>query len=141
MNTILLPSGASSSRSFTWPTSSGLPTTMPFTYVVLSRLMATVTVLGSSLRSAVLLATGSFTSTPFDSIGVITMKMISSTIMMSAMGVTLMSAIAPPLLPPTFMLIGWSPPPPAPGLGALLDEVVEQLGAGVVHLHVEALDL
>ena len=33
--------------------------------------------------------------------GVITMKMISSTIMMSAMGVTLMSAIGPPFLPPT----------------------------------------
>ena len=38
------------------------------------------------------------TSTPFCSIGVMTMKMIRSTIMMSAMGVTLMSAIGPPLL-------------------------------------------
>ena len=31
------------------------------------------------------------------------MKMMRSTIMMSAMGVTLMSAITPPLLPPTFI--------------------------------------
>jgi hypothetical protein len=38
--------------------------------------------------------------------GVTTMKMINSTIMMSAMGVTLMSATGPPLLPPTAIDIG-----------------------------------
>src|SRR5512147_1617511 len=87
-------------------------------------------------------------------IGVMTMKMISSTIMMSAMGVTLMSAIGPPFLPPTAIAM-WMyslvrrggtrttvPASPYPALlGALLDEVVEQLGAGVVHLDVERLDL
>ena len=55
-------------------------------------------VFGSSFRSLVLPAGGSFTSTPFCSMGVMTMKMMSSTIMMSAMGVTLMSAIGAALL-------------------------------------------
>ena len=39
-------------------------------------------------------------------IGVMTMKMISSTIMMSAIGATLTSAIAPCLRPATFIAIG-----------------------------------
>src|SRR6185295_4967097 len=109
--------------------------------------MATRMVLASSFRSLVLLAMGSFTSTPFWSIGVMTMKMMRRTIMMSAMGVTLMSAMAPPFLSPTAIDIGTllararvAPGPRAPGgLRSLLDEVVEQLRAGVVHLHVEAL--
>src|SRR5258706_9090890 len=98
---------------------------------------------GSSLRSLVLPAIGSLTSTPFCSIGVITMKMISSTIMMSAIGVTLMSAIAPPLFSPTAIDIGrlLGALRAACGLSALLDEVVEQLRARVVHLDVESLDL
>src|SRR6266699_3605456 len=96
-----------------------------------------MTDLGSSFRSLVFPAAGSFTSTPFWSMGVITMKMMRRTIMMSAMGVTLMFAIGPPLLPPTAIDMGLAPE----GLGALLDEVIEELGAGVVHLHVEALDL
>src|SRR5207244_7532076 len=106
-------------------------------------------VLASSFLSLVLLAMGSFTSTPFWSMGVMTMKMMSRTIMMSAIGVTLMSAIAPPFLPPTAIAMANSlraaagrPAAVRPrGLRALLDEVVEQLRAGVVHLHVEALDL
>src|SRR5437870_4937363 len=111
--------------------------------------MATRIVFASSLRSLVLVAMGSFTSTPFWSMGVMTMKMMSRTIMMSAIGVTLMSAIAPPFLPPTAIAMANSlraaagrPAAVRPrGLRALLDEVVEQLRAGVVHLHVEALDL
>ncbi len=71
--------------------------------------MATTIALGSSLRSLVLPACGSFTSTPFCSMGVMTMKMMSSTIMMSAMGVTLMSAIGPPFLPPTAIDMGFAP--------------------------------
>src|SRR5688500_3661731 len=101
--------------------------------------MATVIVFCSSFLSLVFAAVGSLTSTPFCSMGVMTMKMMSSTIMMSAIGLTLMSAMAVPLLPPTFMLMVC--PQAAFGLRALLDEVVEQLRAGVVHLHVEALDL
>src|SRR5438128_6232604 len=97
--------------------------------------MATRMVLASSFRSLVLVAMGNFTSTPFWSMGVMTMKMMRRAIMMSAMGVTLMSAMAAPFLPP----------PTAIDMGrllrALLDEVVEQLRAGVVHLDVEALDL
>src|SRR5687768_16560396 len=114
--------------------------------------MATVIVFCSSFLSLVFPAVGSFTSTPFCSIGVMTMKMMSRTIMMSAIGVTLMSAMAPPLFSPTFMLMTCPSNPAGPArdarrdaacsrLGALLDEVVEQLRAGVVHLHVEALDL
>src|SRR5260221_6388068 len=68
--------------------------------------MATMMLLGSSFRSLVFPAEGSRTSTPFWSIGVITMKMMSSTIMMSAMGVTLMLAIGPPLLLPTAIDMG-----------------------------------
>ena len=74
----------------------------------MSFLIATMMVFCSSFRSLVLPAVGSFTSTPFCSMGVMTMKMMRSTIMMSAMGVTLMSAMAPPLLPPTFIDMGGS---------------------------------
>src|SRR5260221_8255670 len=115
--------------------------------------MATMMLLGSSFRSLVFPAEGSRTSTPFWSIGVITMKMMSSTLMMSAVGVRLMLAIGPPLLPPTAIdmgicsCFGAGARRRAPadnervyGLGALLDEVVEELGARVVHLDVEALD-
>ena len=70
-------------------------------------MIATTIDLGSSLRSFVLPAFGSTTSTPFCSSGVITMKMIRSTIMMSAMGVTLMFAIGPPFFPPTAIAMGW----------------------------------
>ena len=68
-----------------------------------------MTDLGSSFRSLVFPAAGSFTSTPFWSMGVITMKMMRRTIMMSAMGVTLMFAIGPPLLPPTAIDMGLAP--------------------------------
>src|SRR5262245_54770944 len=108
-------------------------------------------VLGSSFLSLVFPATGSLTSTPFCSMGVMTMKMMSRTIMMSAMGVTLMSAMGPPRLPPTAIDMdscswkrGGPGGPRLPSLsasGVLLDEVVEELRARVVHLDVEALDL
>src|SRR5919197_4968169 len=78
----------------------------PPRYVVASFLIATVIVFASSFLSLVLPARGSFTSTPFWSMGVITMKMMSSTIMMSAMGATLMSDIAAPFLPPTAIDMG-----------------------------------
>src|SRR5882762_8980970 len=62
--------------------------------------------LGLVFSFLVLPARGSLTSTPFWTMGVITMKMMSRTIMMSAMGVTLMAAMAPPFLPPTAIDIG-----------------------------------
>src|SRR4029453_8730321 len=147
------PSGRSWSFSLTLGRSSAwLSSFWPLRYVVESFLIATTIDFGSSLRSLVLPALGSTTSTPFCSSGVITMKMISSTIMMSAMGVTLMFAIGPPLLPPTAIDMGWllrasrrrAPRRRARPLVArlaLLDELVEQLRAGVVHLDVEVLDL
>src|SRR6185503_1663388 len=135
------PSGRSWSFSLTLGSSSAwLSSFWPLRYVVESFLIATTIDLGSSLRSLVLPAFGSTTSTPFCSSGVITMKMISSTIMMSAMGVTLMFAIGPPLLPPTAIDMLMAPSCVAARL-ALLDELVEQLRAGVVHLDVEVLDL
>ena len=85
--------------------------------MVVSFLMATTIVFWLVLRSLVLPAVGSFTSTPFCSMGVMTMKMMSSTIMMSAMGVTLMSAMAPPFLPPTAIDMGSSLRVRAAGLG------------------------
>src|SRR6187401_1791048 len=146
------PSGRSWSFSLTLGSSSAwLSSFWPLRYVVESFLIATTIDFGSSLRSFVLPAFGSTTSTPFCRSGVITMKMIKSTIMMSAMGVTLMFAIGPPLLPPTAIDMGRllqsaSAPGPAKGPAerlslALLDELVEQLRAGVVHLDVEVLDL
>src|SRR6266540_3928867 len=151
---IFPPSGRSSSLSLSWGTRSFWSSSlMPPRKVVLSFLIATMIVFGSSFLSLVLPARGSLTSTPFWSMGVITMKMMSSTIMMSAMGVTLMAAMAPPFLPPTAIDIGrlldrgTRPGGPRPrvdlwrALRALLDEVVEKLRAGVVHLHVEPLDL
>ena len=98
--TILSPSSMSSRRSLSCGSRSWrFSYLMPFRKVVnvASFLTATVIDFCSSLRSSVLAATGSFTSIPFCSMGVITMKMMSRTIMMSAMGVTLMSAMAPPL--------------------------------------------
>ena len=86
---------------------------------MVSFLIATVIDLGLVLALLGVPAVGSFTSTPFCSMGVMTMKMISSTIMMSAMGVTLMSAIGPPFLPPTAidmgLLLGRLPGPGHPG--------------------------
>src|SRR5688500_18902715 len=100
--------------------------------------------------------------------GVTTMKMISSTSMMSTIGVTLISDCRPPLLPPACIDITESPfttPQPvtagaaraAPSgftighsirrvlglqlLRAVLDEVVDQFRCRVVHLDDEAVDL
>src|SRR3984957_3127212 len=69
------------------------------------------------------------TVTPFCNMGVITMKMISNTSMMSAIGMTFGAAI-------TSGALGLYP------ISLLLsaptgDEVVDQLHRGVVHLHIE----
>src|ERR1700704_4791185 len=85
--------------------------------------------------------------------------MISSTNMTSTSGVTLISDLTPPLAPPRSIAIAVSPCIAACGFGiadqpirnpqseirnsllrGLLDEVVDELRRGVVHLHVEALD-
>src|SRR5450432_3097423 len=113
------------------------------------------------------------TMTPFDNIGVMTMKMMSITSITSTMGVTLMSAIAPepcrrffafsslstiivvsprqereapcgasPLT--TNQLATASVRPLLAGAGATLrtlQEVVDQLGAGVAYFHVERFNL
>src|SRR5271170_5190279 len=70
-----------------------------------------------------------FTGRPFCNIGVITMKMISSTSMMSAIGMTFGAAItggAFGLYPMKLLLSA-----------ATGDEIVDQLHRGVVHLDVE----
>src|ERR1035437_7461295 len=75
-----------------------------------------------------------FTGTPFWSIGVITIKMISSTNMMSAIGMTLGAAITAPawgLYAMTLLLSAGT---------AARDKVVDQLHRGVIHFHVERLD-
>src|SRR4029078_3363565 len=88
--------------------------------------------------------------------------MMSSTSMTSTSGVTLMSDLTPPLAPPRSIDIARSPnversggsskssgcpPLDLPGLPdlpdflrRLLDEIVDELRRGVVHLHVEVLD-
>src|SRR4051812_37505680 len=72
-------------------------------------------------------AFGSFTSTPFCSMGVTTMKMMRRTRTMSINGTTLICA--PPL----------SPVPAISDLAVLL-EIIEKLQHGVVHVDRERLD-
>src|SRR6185369_1044999 len=85
------------------------------------------------------------TSTPSWSMGVTTMKMISSTSTTSTRGVMLMSDLTPPLLPPLAMPMGDSlqslPCRLLLVLRVVLDEVVHQLGGGVVHLDREFFDV
>src|SRR5262245_37993729 len=88
--------------------------------------------------------TGSWTSTPFWSSGVTTMKMMRRTRHTSTRGVTLMSlwSLSRPLAPP--MPMGNSSCGSLRGLGsraAALDEVVDQLRGAVGHLDLEPLDL
>src|SRR5262245_18440335 len=92
--------------------------------------------------SAVFAAVGSRTATPCCNIGATSIMMMSSTSMTSTSGVTLMSLLTPPLAPPRSIAIGQisikfriSRPS-----GRLLDEVVDELRRGVIHLHVEVLD-
>src|SRR5215469_2236146 len=73
------------------------------------------------------------TETPFDSKGVTTMKIISSTSMMSAMGMTFGAAITGGAFGLNGMTLLLSAP--------ASDEVIDQLHRGVVHLHVEGFDL
>src|SRR5262249_22390204 len=87
---------------------------------------------------------GSWTATPFWSIGVMTMKMMSSTRQTSTSGAMLMAAFS--LSRPVSIPMVW---PSGEGTlrgqrdagRAALDEVVDQLGRGVRHLDLEALDL
>src|SRR5919199_2275140 len=120
--------------------------------------------------SGLRMSRGSATETPCWRNGVMTMKMISSTSMMSTIGVTLISDWRPPP-PPAVIPIALSPgaPPPRPRRGrtprpargrpagrarrtpqkklrpelprAVLQEVVDQLRRRVVHLDDEAVDL
>src|SRR5258705_13627487 len=89
--------------------------------------------------SVVLSAIGSLTLTPCCSIGATSIMMMSSTSITSTSGVTLISALIPPLAPPTSIDIAISPEV-ATRLRRLLDEVVDELRRGVVHLHVEVFD-
>src|SRR5215471_672463 len=91
------------------------------------------------------------TLTPFWSIGVMTMKMISRTSITSTMGVTLMleftfepsSRFARPIVQPPFIGIRYNFTAlrlPTDG-SATLQEVVDQLAGAVVHFHVESFHL
>src|SRR6185503_8563988 len=109
--------------------------------------------------STLLVASGSRIATPWFNIGVMSIMMMSSTSMTSTSGVTLMSALTPPFEPPTSIdivklqalgprlqaaasLKGRQPEARrlrSVSLSSLLDEVVDELRRGVVHLHVEVL--
>src|SRR4026208_1318230 len=93
--------------------------------------------------SVTLFADGSLTLTPCCNRGATSIMMMSSTSMTSTSGVTLISALTPPLAPPTSIDIAVSPSYAGflcVGLRRLLDEVVDQFRRGVVHLDVEVLD-
>src|SRR5918993_4162489 len=115
-----------------------------------SALTATTVCSCVSGLSCVLVAVGSFTSTPFWSIGAMIIMMISRTSMTSTSGVTLMSDLTPPL-PPRFIAMaryshrgnraGHERPARCRScLRGLLDEVVHQFGGRVVHLDVEVIE-
>src|SRR5438270_10551319 len=115
--------------------------------------------LSASCISRGLFVWGISTETPFWSIGVMTMKMISSTSMTSTMGVTLMLELT--FLPssrlasdmseyPSECLKSSSAPSRTKGrnlrrfrllAAALLEEEVDEFGGRVVHLDVEGFDL
>src|SRR3989338_7947964 len=85
--------------------------------------------------SELLFATGNVRATPCCRRGATIIMMMSSTSITSTSGVTLMSDFGPSPLPPACIAIVENPLG-----GGLLDEVVDQLGRGVVHLHVEVLE-
>src|SRR5277367_5959791 len=93
----------------------------------------TPTMMASSLSALGILSAFSalamFTGSPFCSKGVITMKMMSKTSMMSAIGITFGAAITGGALGlyPIELLLS----------AAAGDEIVDQLHRGVVHLDVE----
>src|SRR5512139_69441 len=82
----------------------------------------------SSARIALAFACGRFTSTPWVSIGAVTMKMMRSTSITSTSGVTLISAmiLRSPARPDPVIAMGSHP------LGLALEEV-DELGAEAVH--------
>src|SRR5262245_42832037 len=83
-------------------------------------------------------AAGRLMWTPFWSIGVTTMKMMSRTRQTSTNGVTLMSDLTSPALPLPTCMSSYSLA--AHGDVLLLDEEVHHLGGGVVHLEHEVVD-
>src|SRR5688572_15391305 len=97
--------------------------------------MSTESSLSASVISDGLCVFAISTLTPFCSIGVTTMKMISRTSMTSAIGVTLISAVTSPRPPP--------PPIPIvlPLVALLFDEVIDQLRRGIRHLDRKGFDL
>src|SRR5437667_2071338 len=97
-----------------------------------SRVSATTiaSLLSASGASSGFFALGRFTVTPVCSRGVVIMKMISSTSIMSAIGVTLMSALT--LLRPNPRL--------ATDLTSLLQEIVDELRRRIVHFDGERFD-
>src|SRR5580765_5652804 len=115
--------------------------------------MSRASSLSASGMGAGLLTLAISTLTPFWSIGVMTMKMISSTSITSTMGVTLMleftfepsSRIANDIVqPPRYVRNRQCTDArnrlPADG-SATLQEVVNQLAGAVVHFHVEGFHL
>src|SRR5512139_2173599 len=82
----------------------------------------------SSLRIAFALACGRFTSTPWVSMGAVTMKMMRSTSITSTSGVTLISAmiLRSPARPDPVIATGSHP------LGLALEEV-DEIGVEAVH--------
>src|SRR6185369_6808842 len=73
--------------------------------------------------------------------GVMSIMIISSTSITSTSGVTLMSALTPPLAPPRSIDITKSPQVlELWNLLGVLDEVIHELRRGVIHLDVEVLD-
>src|SRR3954470_10453508 len=99
--------------------------------------------LSASSMACGLLVLARSTSCPFCSIGVMTMKMISSTSITSTMGVTLMSLFT--FLPSSRLfnamlrLLGYALCPAR--ASAALEEVVDQFARAVIHLHVKRLHL
>src|ERR1700740_3125594 len=98
--------------------------------VMATRIASSLSALGMSSGFETLAMS---TETPFDSKGVTTMKIISSTSMMSAIGMTFGEAITGGALGLNGMTLLLSAP--------ARDEVVDQLHRGVIHLHVESLHL
>src|SRR6202140_3950033 len=139
MNTVLLVRPCT--RSLTFCVSSSADTSCESKNTLPSLCTATIKAssLSASCRGTGLLVLAISTETPFCSIGVITMKMISSTSITSTMGVTLFLefTLSPSLR--MFMAFGL-PPGLVPHHGGPFQEVVKQFAGCVVHLHVKSLN-
>src|SRR5579863_1782826 len=106
-------------RSFTFGASSEAGNCVVLRYVLPSLVTEMVT---ASLLSAACMAMGfrvltMSTLTPFDNMGVMTMKMMSNTSITSTMGVTLISAIAPGALPLLAIILSFMLPSTLAGGG------------------------